>query len=361
MDRDLPTGIRRLKTSFQAYLEHAGKFYSQTFPLTTPLLTMKDWRERKRASLKYGTPIEPARTFAEDAADYLKLCPAITSYAVKKYHIDQWSLAFGTRDRKKLTAADIRLQLETWRKTGRFDGKALTVASLNRRRTDLMAMFTALDGRSHPNIVKDVPAYRELWRHQIRAQPMPVILRAKRQTRRGSKTWARLSLFTWSGWPNAIVKALRPIDIDWRGGRVKLPPRHKGQGMPAAWVKVLPETMKALKRFDHAKAYGSFSNSSIHTSWVLACETAEVPTMRVYDIRHSFATWVAPRIKDDRALKELLRTNSIERYTQAAALSRLEQAIVLLEQSSGRLNRSDRHAKVSSRRAVSHAVRQKFA
>lgn len=327
VDRDLPTGIRRLKKSYQAYLEHAGKFYSQTFPLATPLLTMKDWRERTRAALKYGTPEKPARTFAEDAADYLKLCPAIASYDVKRYHIDQWTLAFGARDRKTLTAADIRLQLETWRTSGRFDGKALSVASLNRRRTDLMAMFTALDGRSHPNIVKDVPAYRELWRHQIRAQAMPVILRAKRHTRRDSKTWARLSLLAWSGWPNAIVKALRRSDIDWRGERVKLPPRHKGQGMPAAWVTVLPQTMKALRRFDRANAYGAFSNSAIHSSWALACESAGGPLMRVYDIRHSFATWVAPRIKDDRALKELLRTNSIERYTQAAALSRLEQAI----------------------------------
>lgn len=51
-----------------------------------------------------------------------------------------------------------------------------------------------------------------------------------------------------------------------------------------------------------------------------------LPRIRPYDIRHSFATWAAGVLKDDRALKELLRTNSIERYTEGATADRLEHA-----------------------------------
>jgi len=355
--RDLPTGIRRLHGTYQAYLTYRDRFYSQTFPLDTALSTMKEWRGRKRAELKYGVHSQPGRTFSEDADDYLKMCAGMTSYVDQKYRIEQWVQAFGPRDRRSITAADIRRQLEAWRVSGRFDGKGLSTTSLNHRRTVLMAMYTTLDGKSQPNIVKDVPPYPEPWRHQIRAQPMLTVARAMRHTEVRSKTRARLYLFMWSGWSNALVKALTPADVDWKKNLVKLPPRHKGEGMSAAWVRVLPQTMRALRRFFAVNAQGKFSNSSLHSSWVLACKSAGGPVMRVYDIRNSFATWVAPLIKDDRALKELLRTNSIERYTQGAALLRLEQAIQGLQ---GR-TRFQRSSGGHRPRRAKHRTRQKTA
>lgn len=47
-----------------------------------------------------------------------------------------------------------------------------------------------------------------------------------------------------------------------------------------------------------------------------------LPPLRPYDLRHSFATWAASIIKDDRALKELIRTNRIARYTEGARRNR---------------------------------------
>jgi integrase len=55
-----------------------------------------------------------------------------------------------------------------------------------------------------------------------------------------------------------------------------------------------------------------------------------------YTFRHSFGTWAAGVLKDDRALMELMRTRSIRRYTEGATAQRLEQAREQLVEASRR-------------------------
>jgi integrase len=327
---DLPTGIRRLKTSFQAYLDFRGVQHTQVFPFTATYSAMKDWRERKRAELKFGTP-SASSTFRDDATEYLRMVEAMPSYQDRQFHVEQWALVFGHRDRKTLTAIEIRRQLETWRTSGRFDGKGLAAGSLNRRRTALMAMFTALDGRSQPNVVKDVPAYDERASHQIRARTMLEMSKVVRQVRRGSDSRARLSVLQWTGWTSKLLKEVTDDHIDWKRSAVVLARRKKGKGLVSVRLPVLPRALAALRRLKRLDAFGIFSNSSLHSAWERACDKAGVPRSRVYDLRHSFATWAASQIKDDRALSELLRTKSIARYTEGATAERLIAAVQTLK------------------------------
>jgi integrase len=323
-------GIRRLKTSYQAYLDFRGVQYTQTFPFTTTLSTMKDWRDRKRSELKYGTP-KTSRTFQVDADEYLLIVTGMPSYQDRKFHVEQWAHVFGHRDRKTLTATDIRIQLEQWRQGGRYDGKGLSAGSLNRRRTALMAMFTALDGRSQPNVVKDVPAYDERASHQIRARPMLEMAKVIRQVRVGCESRARLSVLLWTGWTSQLLKQVQDSHVDWTRGAVTLARRQKGKGLVSIRLPLLPRALAALRRLKRMDALGPFSNGSLHSCWERACDNAGVPRSRVYDLRHSFATWAASQIKDDRALSELLRTKSIARYTEGATTDRMGEALQVLQ------------------------------
>lgn len=324
-------GIRRTPTSWQVYARVHGRFVQKRFPLDT---TLDLKREREKlvgaALLNLPTRAPFERSFADDATDYLGLVTHMPSYRDRAYRIQQWVAKFGPLARKDITAKQIATVLEDWRRAG------LSPGSLNQRRTALMHLYTKLDGKSAANIVRDVAPYDERDSVQTRAQPMDVCARVVRRLRPWGKMRAILHVLMWTGWPHALLKGVTPADIDWKKQRVRLGRRKKGKGMPPAWVPVVPRAMLALRRFDRLNCYGDFSNSSLHSALARAVASENlrrrrkrwpsIPPMRPYDLRHSFATWAAGVIKDDRALKELLRTNSIARYTEGALAERLESA-----------------------------------
>lgn len=328
-----PKGIRRTKTSYQVFARVHKQFYQRTFPLDTPL-DLKREREKLVGDVLRGLlPVRGAidRTFDDDAIDYLGLVTGMPSYTDREYRITQWRKVFGPRDRKSITAKEIATALEQWRVQ-----RKLKPATLNQYRTALMHLYTKLDGKSAANIVRDVAPYDERDSEQNRAQPMAVCARVIRRLRYWGKMRAILHVLMWTGWPHKLLKGVTPGDIDWKRQRVRLGRRKKGKGMPPAWVPVLPQAIRALRRFDKLNCYGEFSNSALHSALSRAVDAENayrrrkrwplVPPMRPYDMRHSFGTWAAAIIKDDRALKELLRTNSVRRYTEGALADRLEAA-----------------------------------
>lgn len=347
MTNSLPKGIRQTAAgTWQVYVRVHGQLKSRTFPADTSLSVLTEHREHLRAEAKYGIapPSEHGPTFRDEARAYLALVKAMPTYADRAYRIERWIDAFGARPRSSITARDIRAQLERWRLVGRHDGKSLTPASLNQRRTALMAMYTMLDGRSASNIVRDVPAYDERYSAQIRAESMLTCARLVRRLRVNGKMRAVLHALLWTGWPHQLFSELTLADVDWQAGRVRVGRRRKGKGMPPAWVPVVPRALLALRQVDRCGAWGGCSTSSLHSAMARAVAAENRwraernasagepvwPLIAVpfgpYGLRHSFATWAAGRIKDDRALKELLRTNSIRRYTEGALAERLESA-----------------------------------
>lgn len=351
MPPDLPKGIRRLPSgTWQVYVQVGGQFRSRTFSSDTPLRSLIEERERLRMEAKYGVQIgEPKESsFARDARLYLSLVEGMPTFTDRKYRIEQWAKVFGARPRSTITARDIRVQLERWRKSGRHGGGGLSLASLNQRRTALMHMYTTLDGPNAPNPVKEVPAYDERYSERARAESLLTCARIIRWVTPRSVSRAVLHALLWTGWPHKLLSQITANDIDFERGRVRAPRRRKGKGMDAAWVPVVPRALLALRRLIERNALGPHSTSSLHKAFRTALRKENAwrreqnrkagteiwrlidEGMRPYDLRHSFATWAATKIKDDRALKELLRTNSIKRYTEGAVADRLEAARALL-------------------------------
>lgn len=328
-------GVRRTKSGWQVYARVHGRFYSRHLPPQTSQRRLESEREHLKAVARFGVPAPAdARTFRDDARDYLELVQHMPSFKDRAYHIAQWVDVFGPRLRSSITAKDIRAVLETWRTTGRVDGGPLSVASLNRRRTALMHLYTTLDGKAVPNIVKDVPAYSEHYSQRARAESMVTCARLIKRLRPGGRMRAFLHALLWTGWPPKLLSQLRPEHIDYAGGRVLVPTREKGRGMAGGWVPVVPRALLALRQMGRVNAWGGCSTSSMHTALARAVQRENawrlprgLPPVASpfgpYVLRHSFATWAAARVKDDRALRELLRTNSIARYTGGALEARM--------------------------------------
>lgn len=335
-------GVRRTATGWQVFARVKGIYKSRRLPLTATPKELEEARERLRAEVLYHlpAPAKAGETFADDAAAYLALVATMPSYADRAYHIKLWTRVFGDRPRSSITAREIRGVLEQWRKTGRQNGGPLTQGSLNRRRTALLHLYTVLDGKSGSNTVRDVPPYNEAYSQQVRAESMVTCARLVKRLKPRGKMRGVLYVLLWTGWPHALLKTVTPADIDWQRQRVRLQRRQKAKGMPPAWVPVLPRAIIGLRRLVQRKHLGAFSNSSLHTAlaraiqrenvWRRARDLSEIGAFNPYGFRHSFATWAATRIKDDRALKELLRTSSIHRYTEGALADRLAEALASL-------------------------------
>jgi integrase len=327
-------GIRKTPTSWQVFAKVHGEFRSKRFPLDTSISDLKRERDRLKTQAYYGISIEAdvGEGFAKDATAYLGLVKGMASYEDRAYEINAWAKAFGSRPRWGIKGRDIRTVLERWRLTGKVDGTGLSLASLNRRRTSLMHLWTVLDGKSAANPVKDVPAYREV-------RPMltlPSLEEAEAAIAKVgardkiSKSRARLQALLWTGWPPAQLMQVRQADLNLTDGVALVRGRRKGTGTRDRRLPLLPQAVEALGAFVKAEAFGPFSTSALHSSLHTACDNAEVPRFRVYDLRHLFATTVAAATQDDRVVAELLLHSGVgqtARYTEQSVSERLRQGL----------------------------------
>ena len=346
-------GERQDAHGWQVFVKVRGKFKSKRLPHTS---TAAERREaRKELEAKAVLQIVPVRsidtsaTFRADADEYLKLVTHMPAKQDRIFEIECWATAFAGRTRASITQRDIRAVLERWRVSGRADGTGgLSVSTLNRRRTSLMSLFTTLDGKSAVNPVRDVPAYSEHHNEVDHAHPPRLLYRLLvrvgaffDETKRPSKTKARLRVMLHTGWPQKILGQVRESDITWTQGKetARLHARRKGKGHPPVTVVLLPGAVTALRAFFAVGAHGPFSTSGMCKVLTRAV-TAEnvhrarlglgpIAHVRPYDFRHSFGTEVAKRTTDDRALQSLMlhkTPGQTARYTRGAGLSRMESA-----------------------------------
>lgn len=319
-------GIRRTPTGWQAYIRVNGRIRAKRFPPDTTLTRMKAWREEQRVRARLGADLPPPdSTLEDDARMYLAQVRSMPTYTWRETDIKRWVTVLGPdRDRRGITASEIRTHLERWR----ADGYAAN--TLNHRRTALMHLFTVLDGKSAPNPARDVPRYREPSRPP-RALPTAAV-RALLEAMPDSLTKARLELMAWTGWPHAQIRRLTPEDIAWNRA-VRIAGRQKGRGTGDQWLPLLPQAWAALRRFKRAGAWGDFSTSSMRTSLRLAATKVQkdrtvpkviretVADVTPYDFRHSFLTMVALSTDNQRAVQVLglhADARTSQRYTEAA-------------------------------------------
>lgn len=341
----MPTGIRRTKTGWRAYVRVKGRLYSKRFPRDAAITVMKDWRDRKKVAAKTAAKITAFRLKAEptidvDAETYLQAVSSMPSIKDRRLHIQEWAEHFSGRTRQGITPLDVRTRLE------RLLSAGYSPATVNRRRTALMAFYSRLNGRSGYNPVRDVEKYPE--DETPRAQSFWTVYRVL-ALMPPSKTRVRLRVLLWTGWPHMQIAKIQPEHLALARSLAYVTPRRKGKGRRGVWLPLLPGAVIALHDFHLWDCYGPFSRSSMRQAFGRAIAKLNARrkrfhhpplSLRPYDLRHSFGTMLAERLQDDRAIQELMLHSKAEqtrRYTEAATHGRVLAAVTAL--SAGKLPR----------------------
>jgi integrase len=317
-------GIRQTPHGWQIYTTIGGHFRSRHLPPNTTEVERRRARDELRARARLRIPDRPevddASTFDADCDTYLRAVAGMPTYADRAYRIGLWKAVFHGRDRRTITSVEIRQQLEYWRQTK-------SVGTLNLRLTALKHLWSVLDGAEAASPARAIPRYRE----QELALRLPAEKTALRAIEGVSgKTKHRLLVLLWTGWPSAVLKRLRPEDIDWRKKEALTRGRLKGGGTRPSVVPLRREAVAALRGFAAADAFGPFSGSSLYAALHRSCERLKIRRFRPYDLRHLFITTVTKKSKDARGVSELaLHTNLNQglRYSRQAASVRALAAI----------------------------------
>lgn len=329
------TGIVRTKSECRAYVRVKGTLYTKRFdPETATLTEMRDWRAAKRVEVlaAHQKRAEPAQgTFGSDVTTYLATVKAMPTYAEREFHMQQWLDMLGAhRTTASITGADIRAVLQTWRL------RPLAESSCNHRRTALMHFFTVLNGRSGYNPVRDVPKFRE-------PDPEPrgvdfAILKRIFAKMPESKTKARALVLATTGLPPSTLMRLTEDAVNYKAKTVTVPRRRKGKGTKLRVLPLSTDAVRAFKLLTRYDGWGEFSRDSLRHSLHRACKAAGVPTMRGYDLRHSFGTAAYKASGDIRAVQALLDHSDAkltERYTLGAVEHRTRAAVKSLRKVTG--------------------------
>lgn len=343
--------IRRTSSGVQAYFKHHGEWISKHFAtrdyhsIGERDAAARTWLLNARAKTQLNQPIEEPTgpSFEDDVGSYLDAVTSMPSYADRELHIREWAEHFMGRDRNSIKPIEIRTRLE------RLIADGYRPSSVNKRRTALMSFYTRMNGKSGYNPVRDVEKYPEEEEpralHPFTAYRILAMMRP-------SKTRARLRVILTTGWPHAQLKRLKPEHLDLKNARAYVTPRRKGKGKKGQWLPLLPSAVAALREFvawdcftprDEQGDPQPFSNSAMHSAFARAADKLNAHRKRLkltplevrpYDFRHTFGTWIAGRITDDRAIQELLMHATIQqqrRYTEQATAGRVDRALATLQ------------------------------
>lgn len=294
-----PKGIRRRRGGWAVNVRVNGHLYhAPMFPLTTPLQEMKDWREEQVD--KFGGERTTAGSFGADIVTYLARVSAMPSYKQRAAHLALWAQALGRdRPRRSITAEEIDVVLQDW-----LDTRA--PATVRKRRTALQSFFAKMNGKKSRlvNPVKGADTPKEP-KPEARGLDYAALERAiaampdQRDTKKGqpprvNKSKIRARVIAYSGIPPGLVKTIQAHDLQLAAATVRIVPRHKGGGVEARTLPLIPEALAAFTDFAAADCYGTFATESLNRSFKRGCARAglDPKTVHLYDLRHSFLSQV---------------------------------------------------------------------
>lgn len=323
----LPRGLTKRPEGWRISVTVKGRLIQRRFKPGTPQPTVE--AELLKARQRWGAGLQEttAGTLAADVRRYLA-----DHYAgrggleERTRHLNLWIAALGADTiRSTITRDDLARILNGWRAAG------LAADTCNKRRTALLALYHALDGKGGSNPVREVPKFRPpdpLPRGLAYAQ----IERALRQMPR-CKTQARLAVMAYTGMRPGQVMKLTPDLWDHRRQILTVPGTSKGRGTKPYTIPLSADATQALKDFDTLEAWGAFTWAPMARMWKAAATKAKLPAGTVpYDLRHSFGTQLYRATGNLKAVKDLLGHSSLrmtERYTLAAVPQHQRQAIAV--------------------------------
>ena len=256
------------------------------FPPDTSLKTIRARRDELRASLR-TLPHGERHTLAHDAGRYLNQVKStlLVSFDDRRRDVEVWLPKFGHLRTLSLPSqlAALNAQLHEWRETH-------AASSCNHRRHALLHLVRLLYGRKmvvdFEDLVRFTPAPpKPRW---VQRSHIDAVLA---QLTPGSKTAARLMLMHWTGMRPSQMGRLTRADfhLDDPIPYVAVP---RGKGGRLAAVPLVEAGHTAARAFIEADAFGPWSCPSANKAIAAAAHRANRASFTVYQIRHSFATWL---------------------------------------------------------------------
>ena len=278
-------GIYKDRHGLAATVKVNGVQREIRFPPGTPLKTIRAKRDELRASLR-TLPAGARHTLADDAERYLdQVTGNLIGSAERRRDVEVWLPRFGHL--RTLTLAEhlapLNAQLHEWRRTR-------AASTCNHRRHALMHMVRLLYGRRAAIDLEDLvrfplPLPRPRW--VDRAHIEAVLQRLAPDTR----TSARLRLMHWTGMRPSQMGRLAREDFHLSDAvpYVNVP---RGKGGRLAAIPLVDDALDAVRDFMAADAFGPWSTQSANKAIQIAARKAGREPFTVYQIRHSFATWL---------------------------------------------------------------------
>lgn len=311
-----------------------GQLYQQSFKPSTPQADVEEALTKARARWRAGKGTPATGTLASDVARYLAdHFAGRPGHAERKRHLELWVTELGADTvRSKLTRDDIARVLNGWR------AGELAADTCNKRRTALLALYHALDGKGASNPVREIAKFRPPAALP-RGIPYGLIQRALKKLPK-CKTRARLTVLAYTGIRPGQLMRLTADDWNRKEHVLTVPGTTKGRGTKPYTVPLSSQAQKALQELDRWDAWGTFTSAPMARMWKAAAAKAKLPTWAVpYDLRHSFGTAVYQATGDLHAARKLLGHSSLtmtERYTLAAVPTQQRAAVKAFEASLGR-------------------------
>lgn len=292
------------------------------FPAGTAARTMKRWQEDQRAELR-REDFRPVRgTLAADIPRYLESMEGrIEHSSSRKYEIEAWVATFGQRRRDSIEDHEIENQVREWQRS------RVAASTIRHRLSALSTLFKELDGKRAFNPVATVerpteprPAAGAVSLESV-VKVFDALARRTKQNNRGWKTLARLQVIAATGMRHSQVMRLEPHDIWLDNDPPVVVVNRPGKGGKAHWKPLTADGVEAFKLFIERAAFGSFSQSSVYKSWILACAEAGVPFFNPYRLRHTYATTLRAEGLDLADVQELVghtSSKTTSRYAMVA-------------------------------------------
>jgi integrase len=288
-----PRGIRRKRSGWQTYVRIHGQYFSETWPISTPLEEMQDWLATQKDL--YGTLGPLKGSFAADVQTYLARVAAMPTIDQRTAHLALWVEAFGPdRPSLRITSTEIDIVLQDWLKT-------LAPGTVRKRRTALRSFFaTMFPTKVNPvkatrNPKEPPPEARALdyatIERVIAAMPDHVSVKPG-QVKPVSLAKIRARVIAYTGIPPGLLQHITARDLSLERRTVRVVPRSKGHGVEARTLPLTREGVTAFRAFDRANAYGTFAVEALNRSFKRGCTRANVEGVSLYDLRHSFLSQV---------------------------------------------------------------------
>ena len=279
-------GIYKDRHGLAATVKVNGIQRELRFPAGTPLKSIRARRDELRASLR-TLPAGERHTLAHDAERYLDQVKStlLATFDDRRRDLSMWLPRFGHLRTLALPShiAVLNAQMHDWRRT-------LAASSCNHRRHALIHLVRLLYGRRAAidliDLVRFPPAApKPRW---VRRSHLDAVLA---HLTPGSKTAARLQMMHWTGMRPSQMGRLTRTDfhLDEPIPYVDVP---RGKGGRQAAVPLVDEAVSAARAFIAADAFGPWSCPSANKAIRVAARKANHDPFTVYQIRHSFATWL---------------------------------------------------------------------